>query len=507
MIDPLPRIIPGESARILDRGVPPTDGNVAELKVEPSDLDRAIIRDALVAHAVSLANTGGGWLLVETSAGQSRGSVKRQSELRVLVERIQGLLLNEAKPPLPTSWSIVRDEERARAVLWIPAAAPLVLTARGEAITRREGNVFPMSPDELLDRLGFLRGYDATPVPASLDDLDPAAIARYFELTNDVKTEVELSSIGLSAEQLSSLYRRRLVRTAIAPHRPHVRSAGSASTISEELAPTVVGLLLLGRPQAIAGALPGARIFVTRYRGTDRAEILETVSLHQTVPGLVQDTVQTIARLARRQVRAAGLYRIDEPEYPEDILYELVVNALAHRRYDVDSPVTVDVFFDRIEIRNPGAPLPALLHQEWPGGLEVRNPRLVDNLVTLGLMRGNGSGLARIAARLREANLPPLETHSSREQTLVILRGLAVSDRIARVLRGSIASLTDKERRVITLAAARPITNRDIRDELSVSIATASRLLTELSARGILSREGNGRSTKYSVRVEWPAPA
>ena len=50
-----------------------------------------------------------------------------------------------------------------------------------------------------------------------------------------------------------------------------------------------------------------------------------------------------------------GLGRRDKPAYSEFALQEAIVNALAHRDYEVTgSQVIVTLFPDRVEIRNPG---------------------------------------------------------------------------------------------------------------------------------------------------------
>jgi predicted HTH transcriptional regulator len=50
-----------------------------------------------------------------------------------------------------------------------------------------------------------------------------------------------------------------------------------------------------------------------------------------------------------------GLGRIDRPAYSEFALQEAIVNALAHRDYEVaGSQVIITLFLERIEIRNPG---------------------------------------------------------------------------------------------------------------------------------------------------------
>jgi hypothetical protein len=225
MVERTSRHVPEQARRIPNAGLALDDGNVVHLQIESSDLDRGDVRENVVVDAASLANAGGGWLLVSSPSAPSRGERQPDAAMRLLAHRIRGVLLNEAKPPLLTTWSIARDEDRTFVVLWVPPAAPLVLTARGEAVSRRDGNVYRMSPEELVGRLGFLRSQDASPVPTSLDDLDPSALVEFLGEAHDnhVSWTSNSPSTTSRAGRLSTLLRLRLVRPAVAPELPKVK--------------------------------------------------------------------------------------------------------------------------------------------------------------------------------------------------------------------------------------------------------------------------------------------
>jgi len=93
------------------------------------------------------------------------------------------------------------------------------------------------------------------------------------------------------------------------------------------------------------------------------------------------------------------------PEYPEEVLREALLNALAHRDYNVrGTTVDVTVWDDRIEIRSPGG---------LPGPITVANMReehysrnrrvmrclktlhLLDDLVSAGEVVARGQTRAR----------------------------------------------------------------------------------------------------------------
>ena len=68
--------------------------------------------------------------------------------------------------------------------------------------------------------------------------------------------------------------------------------------------------------------------------------------------------LEFLGRHTRRFESVTGTRRAALPEYPEAVLREAVVNALAHRDYGLESAtVDITVWDDRIEVRSPG-PLP-----------------------------------------------------------------------------------------------------------------------------------------------------
>ena len=95
------------------------------------------------------------------------------------------------------------------------------------------------------------------------------------------------------------------------------------------------------------------------------------------------------------------------PEYPEFAWQEALVNAVAHRDYDVTSRETEVWFYeDRVEISNPGDIVPPATLERLQSGNPVhatRNPLLVRVLADAGIMRDEGEGVARIFREM-EAN-------------------------------------------------------------------------------------------------------
>jgi ATP-dependent DNA helicase RecG len=87
-----------------------------------------------------------------------------------------------------------------------------------------------------------------------------------------------------------------------------------------------------------------------------------------------------------------GLFRKEIRHYHPKLVRELLVNAFAHRSYNISKDITIEVYPSRMEISSPGGfPFGVtrnnILHEKVR-----RNPNMIDLLYVLGLMEGEGSG-------------------------------------------------------------------------------------------------------------------
>ena len=192
-----------------------------------------------------------------------------------------------------------------------------------------------------------------------------------------------------------------------------------------KLRPTRAGALLLAHQPG--RALTQARMQVDVFPGPDRnTEALDTDLLDLSLPALIETTVAFIRRNSAKTFRVKGLKREELPQYPTEVLRELVVNAVAHRDYaDPGAKTLVQLFQDRLEVDSPGHP---------PGGQSVRklqsgqarsrarNPLIVQGLRWLELMDERGSGIARMNRLIAQAGLPPLSYQLDHDVLQVILR-------------------------------------------------------------------------------------
>ena len=117
---------------------------------------------------------------------------------------------------------------------------------------------------------------------------------------------------------------------------------------------TVAGVLLC--TQNPEQWLPSACITATCYRGKDRASGQIDA---QDIAGPLNRQIAAAVAFSVRNMRIAARKdpgRVDLPQYSDKVLFEAIVNAVAHRDYSMrGSKIRLSMFEDRLEIQSPGS--------------------------------------------------------------------------------------------------------------------------------------------------------
>jgi len=130
------------------------------------------------------------------------------------------------------------------------------------------------------------------------------------------------------------------------------------------------------------------------YQGYERIEILDRQDFEEDFITNLYGVIRFLLRNLRVRSVIQGLKRYDIPEFPEEILREVVLNAMVHRDYFSEGRILVEIFKDRVEVSNPGG----LLFDSILLGKKsiTRNPLLADLVFRIGLVEKIGSGINKI---------------------------------------------------------------------------------------------------------------
>ena len=174
---------------------------------------------------------------------------------------------------------------------------------------------------------------------------------------------------------------------------------------------------------------------------------------------------------------------------PREAFREAVANALVHRTWDVAANVTIGIHDDRIVISSSGGLPEGVSEDEYlGGGISVpRNPILANIFFRLDYIEQFGTGIARINEAYE--NIEPKPCFEVRENSLVVTLPFAAVE---------VAGLNPDESLVLQeLSRTRLFSRGEIEQKTGFSKDKLVRILNNLAARGLVAKEGNGRSRMY----------
>lgn len=247
------------------------------------------------------------------------------------------------------------------------------------------------------------------------------------------------------------------------------------------------GLLLFGKePQK---QLSEAFIICTHFLGNAGREVVATRDCMGSLFQQYKECMSFLLTQLNRRFTIEGANRREETlEVPEEALREVVINALVHRSYSIPGPTKIAIYGDRIEVFSPGNfPGPIQIQQLTMGITYIRNIIISRTFREIGLMEKLGSGFQTLFRCYEEAGLP---------RPTICEGGGFVKCILPRPVVGTI--LRPYEDPLLKLFGnIREVKIVDVMKTLAVSRATASRRLQALQSQGLITRIGQGPSTRY----------
>ena len=241
---------------------------------------------------------------------------------------------------------------------------------------------------------------------------------------------------------------------------------------------TNLGAILFAKDISNFKSLRRKVMRVIKYKGRDRTQTLKEQDDTKGYASGFQGLISYINGLLPSNEIMRQALRQTVPMFPEPAVRELVANALIHQDFSlVGTGPMVEIFEDRIEITNPGAPLvdPDRFVDTPP---RSRNEVLASILRRTGICEERGSGWDKVVFETEFYQLPAPLAEVVVDNTRVVLyahRSLGKMDK------------ADKVRAVYLHACLRYVnrqylTNTSVRERFGIkpqNIAMASRLIRD----------------------------
>lgn len=390
---------PTELADLLHRGEDST------LEFKRDDVQNQDLAKELVA----LLNLAGGTVLLGVDDdGTIAGTTRDRLE-----EWVAELCRTKIEPPVIPVLTWVRSARPSRNVLAAQVTAgpdkPYARVHNGrETYFIRVGSTSREASREELERLFQASGrlhYGLKPVPgAEWHAFDLRRLRDYF--TRVLQGEAPEDSDRAGWEHLL--------------HNVDLMTESAGQRVA-----TVDGLLLFGsRPQRF---LPQSGIRAICYTGNERdyaTRADEDLDGPMVPLGTARGDLSEVGLVerawdfARRNTVSTAVLdrgrRIDRWDYPEDVIREVVVNALVHRDYSIaGTDILLEIFTDRFDVTSPGRLPNTVTPEGMRSGLRyARNQTLVNVMRDYGYVEGRGMGV-------RNKIIPGMRAHNGTDPQLI----------------------------------------------------------------------------------------
>ncbi len=273
---------------------------------------------------------------------------------------------------------------------WVEHSPVLVSTTRGSYTQRVGADCLPMTPDRLVVRQIDTRALDVSSAvtPVDLDGIDLVEVERFRRL--------------LPSDEAGEGLRRLEMPALLAAIGATAKVRGRTDAV------TVAGLLIFGREEEIRAVIPQHQVvYVRSPEGTTDYE--RRVVSSQPILRLLEQLSLEISAAGKSRTLRVGPRDLELPDYPERVLREAIINAVAHRHYTLPGDIVIRQTSVSLEIENPGG---------FPEGIDPdsviqhapvhRNRLLCELLDRVRVMERSGLGVDRIFEdQLKFGKVPP----------------------------------------------------------------------------------------------------
>jgi len=266
---------------------------------------------------------------------------------------------------------------------------------------------------------------------------------------------------------------------------------------------TRAGLLLVGKETSIKEYFPHYHwihlrmIDDTQYSDRMDGSQALLIALNRIIDRIMADNPLTTV--------ANGMFHFEYRRYPEIVLREVLMNALCHADFQINSPILIKQFPDHLEIANPGGFIGGITPQNILHHVPVaRNPLLVDTLTKLRLVNRSNLGISRMYRGMLIEGKEPPRIDEQGDSVKVSLKGGDMSASFRTFVEQEVASgrgLTLDHLLILKyLLSNREIDTKTAAQLIQRTEAEASDILHAMEhERGYLEHGGSGRSYYCSL--------
>jgi ATP-dependent DNA helicase RecG len=206
-----------------------------------------------------------------------------------------------------------------------------------------------------------------------------------------------------------------------------------------------------------------------------------------------------------------GLFRKNIRQYPKEVIREILINAIAHKKYTVSGDIFIEAYPDRLVITNPGSLPLGITRQNILHERHRRNPHLIQILSDLKLMEGEGSGYDLVFEKLARDAKPLPEIESTFSKVAVTIYSGTINPEAVSILDYIDKHFNLSQREYIALgiiATEKKISTTQLASKLQLNQEDKMRTwVSGLIEQNIIITQGIKKGTAYLLNPELFAQA
>ena len=203
----------------------------------------------------------------------------------------------------------------------------------------------------------------------------------------------------------------------------------------------------------------------------------------------------------RYEIESQGsLPRKEILEIPLVAFKESIINALSHRDYyEKGAIIHVEIFDNRVEITNPGGLVPQVKDDEFGTKSFSRNSLIFGLFQRIELVEKVGTGIQRIRASMKSADLLEPEFKTKGFFTVKLFRPI----RFSKWLNNLDTEITKLQEKILTIINDNSkITYKEIGEKTGVGKSTINKNIQILKDLNLLNRIGESRSGIWKINTK-----
>lgn len=239
------------------------------------------------------------------------------------------------------------------------------------------------------------------------------------------------------------------------------------------------------------------------FSGKDKLEFSDRKEFNGSILKQAEEIFDYLNLFNKVKGEIIDLLRVDTYDYPKYALREAILNAIIHRDYNFNGSILVSLFIDRIEVSSLGGLLKGLTLEDIYNGIsETRNPKLANVFYRLKYVESFGTGIDRIMSSYVDNDRQPVISISDNVFKITLYnRNYTDYSFILNEDTQFNSFGTSKENLIIYyLKHHKTISRLDAERVLGLSKTRTSEILKNMVNDGMLTINGNGKTTNYSLK-------